>query len=45
MTPLRVTLEGPASHRLVPLFEEFNFQNLAVSFGNSFLNELPKQRV
>jgi len=37
-----VTLEGPASHPLVPLFEEFIFQNLAVTFGSSFLVHLSK---
>jgi len=37
-----VTLKGPAPHPLVPLFEEFLFQNLPISFGSSFSVHLCK---
>ncbi len=35
-----MSLEGPAPHPLVRLFEEFIFQNMAESFGSSFLVHL-----
>ncbi len=38
-----MTLEGPAPHPLVPPFEEFIFQNLAVSFGSSFSISYPEK--
>ncbi len=40
-----MTLEVPAPHPRVPLFEKFIFQNLTVSFGISFFSPSPEKSV